>query len=816
MRYSYCQLDQEQHNLPNTRHSQLFRVASLPAVRAWRKRENATVEWRSAFALPKELSDAVREAAGLRGLEPHDILSSTFKALLLRYQGQLGQAPECSLLDLINEKVFQADAAEGALFEVGIEMSPVLVGDLVLTLDCREVLGGFWRYRTDLFDAETITRLNRNYQTLLSALLANPGGSIHDACLLTDAEWRQIVIDWNDTHKSYPCDRSIPELFEEVAREHGHRVAVVHGAELLTYSELDRRSTRLAIRLAERGVDSGCRVGLALERSVGMIVSMVAILKCGAAYVPLDLAYPAERLQFIAADTDLSVIVTTRESASRVPNGVPVLSLDDLALDAEGDHLHVPRYPAPESTAYIMYTSGSTGTPKGVEVPHRAVVRLVRNATYVEWSAREIFAQIANASFDAITFEVWGALLNGARLVIVPTEVVLSPEAFAAAIQEHGLTAMFLTVALFNLMVARCPHAFRTVRHLLVGGDAVDPRWSRHLLRTSPPLRLINGYGPTECTTFSVTHHIEEVPEDAKTVPIGRPLSNSQAYILDRRMQPVPVGVPGDLYLGGDGLAKGYWRRPEITAERFLPSPFDPSGTARLYKTGDLARYRPDGVIECLGRTDHQVKIRGFRIELGEIEAVLRQHPDIKDCAVLANHEADGAKSLVAYIAGSTLNSGQVREYLKARLPEFMAPAAYVFLDALPLSPNGKVDRQRLLGMRRAPADRNQPELPMTDAQRTIAAAWAKVLGANGIGPDDNFFDVGGDSLRLAALACELRASFRQPFTITDLFEYPTIRSFAARLADPAKSTAILSDAHERARRQRAAVAAMAKQLKRA
>jgi non-ribosomal peptide synthetase component F len=369
---------------------------------------------------------------------------------------------------------------------------------------------------------------------------------------------------------------------------------------------------------------------------------------------------------------------------------------------------------------------------------------------------------------------------------------------------------MCLTASLFNVIAARCPQAFRTVRHLLVGGDAVDPRWSRHVLKTAPLERIINGYGPTECTTFSVTHDIRNVPEGAKLVPIGRPLSNSQAYVLDWNLQPAPVGVPGELYLGGDGLAKGYWNRPELTAERFVPSPFDPSGQARLYKTGDLARYREDGVIECLGRTDRQVKIRGFRIELGEIETVFRQHPSVRDCAVVAGQDATGAKTLWAYVAtgpGAKPGWPEVRQFLRERLPEFMLPSGCMFLDEMPLSHNGKVDRRKLPPFETTPLRRSENSAaPKTEAQQTVAGIWKKVLGVSEIGLDDNFFDVGGNSLLMAEVESELGPRFAAHFTITDLFEHPTVRTLAARLTGAEGESNPVSSAHDRALRQKMAL----------
>ncbi len=800
-------------------HKIIFRASCFPGERRRLEGgdESAEALGKVGFSLPAQLASSCRELAYRQGTTESKVLAAGLKALFLRYEGRTGDAPQWTLLRLLEDAGFQASAPEPdrAAFEIGVEDGGDVRGDLVLSLRIQPEgrIAGVWRYRRDRFEADEIVQLDRHYCRLLAALIANPDQRISEPCFLSEAEWERTVHTWNDTRTDYPRNATIPDLFAQIAVQHADSVAIVDGSERVTYRELDQRSNRLASRLRNEGVQSGDRVGLALDRSISMVVSMLGVLKAGCAYVPLDSAYPVDRLSFMIADTDLAAIVTDRANKKKLASNVRIVSVEEVT---EGDPAVAPEHGCtPESTAYIMYTSGSTGTPKGVEVPHRAIVRLVRSATYVDFGPAEVFAQISNSSFDAITFEVWGALLNGARLVILPTTVVLSPEAFADAIQKHRLSAMFLTASLFNLIAAHCPSAFHTVRHLMVGGDAVDPRWARHVLETARPRKLINGYGPTECTTFSVTHDIREVAQGASNVPIGRPLSNSTAYVLDWNMQPVPAGVLGELYLGGDGLAKGYWNRPEITAERFVASPFDQTGPARLYKTGDLARYQANGVIECLGRTDHQVKIRGFRIELGEIETALRRHPGVADCVVLVEEDASGAKSLRAYVAavkGTSPSREEIRRFLGQRLPEFMLPATFAFVDELPFSPNGKVDRTKLrLMFRGLEPETPKAAIPVTGAQVLIAGAWKKVLGVNGFGVDDNFFDIGGNSLLLAAVESELRPSFATPFTITDLFDHPTIRSLADRLTDASKERSPIPEAQERARRQRMAVSGLRK-----
>ena len=763
---------------------------------------------RVAFALGPGALACLKRLAQELGVSEFQLIAAGLRALELRYQGRLGEAPSSSFRRLAADETLPEYRETSGTLDVSADYP------LTLALQIRddEKWVGSWRYQRDLFDSEAIVQLDRHYCRLLAALVKEPDVPISVPCFLSETEWNRAVHVWNETRTSYPRESSIPELFGEVVERHGDAIALIDGPERLTYHELDERSSRLAALLVESGLAPGDRVGIALERSAAMVVSMLAVVKAGCAYVPLDATYPDERVRFMVCDTNLAVILTDQVRSRVMPGDVTTICIDKLSAET-GSVPDVSARSNAGSSAYIMYTSGSTGTPKGVEVPHRAIIRLVRDATYVDFGPDEVFAQISNASFDAITFEVWGALLNGGRLVILPTDVILSPDAFANAVQQYRLSAMFVTASLFNFIAARCPAAFHTVRHLIVGGDAVDPRWARHVLKTAPPRRMINGYGPTETTTFAVTHEIREVEQDATTVPIGRPLSNSQAYVLDWNMQPVPVGVAGELYLGGDGLAKGYWNRPEITAERFVPSPFDPTG--RLYKTGDLARYLANGVIECLGRTDHQVKIRGFRIEMGEIETCLRRHPDVEDCVVIASQDASGAKNLVAYVANGTrtaMNQDEAQQYLRESLPEFMIPSAFHFLTHLPLSPNGKVDRAKLpTALRPENGSARHANEPVTREQQMIARAWYKVLGGNGFGIDDNFFDIGGNSLLMAAVECELRPQTAALFTITDLFEFPTIRSLAERLSNSVSKNSFLSEAQERVARRKAAVSGLSR-----
>jgi amino acid adenylation domain-containing protein len=614
--------------------------------------------------------------------------------------------------------------------------------------------------------------------------------------------------DWTSSWSLYPRMSTVAALFEEQAVSRAEAIAVVEGSRQISYDELNRRANRLAHQLTMAGGGPGSRIAIAIPRSIDMVTGMLAVLKSGGVYVPLDTSSPPERTDFVLADADVALILTDGSAASR-PFGA---GRKTIAVNAgESDRSSYNENPdgstGPEDAAYIMYTSGSTGKPKGVEVTHRGILRLVRNTNYVDLGPAVVMGQIANPAFDAITFEIWGALLNGGRLVIVPTETVLSPTTFASAIRCEGITTTFLTASLFSIMAATEPTAFATMQTLIVGGDAVDPNAARKVLASGPPARLVNGYGPTECTTFSVCHWIESVPEGASSIPIGRPICNSEAYILDEALQPVPAEVAGDLYLGGDGLAKGYLNRPELTKERFIAHPFDATPGARLYKTGDRARFLRDGLIEFLGRQDHQVKFHGFRIELSEIEIALRTHPGVVDAVAKVWKRSENDERLVAY--ASILDTGsvdepQLRQFLQKELPSYMAPSHIVLLERMPLNAVGKVDRDALPAPQLQNTSR-QPEAFESPLERQIAQIWKEVLQIDRVNPNDNFFDVGGTSLTLALVESRLRSCGNRAVSTTDLFRFPSVRLLAKHLNGNQESLSAASAGRLRGNQQRAA-----------
>ena len=639
-------------------------------------------------------------------------------------------------------------------------------------------------YSTDLFEAETITRMLEHLQTMLEGIAADPQQRLADLPVLRAKERQQLLVEWNRTQMDYPKDASIHQLFEAQVERTPEAVAVVFGDQQLTYGELNRRANCLAHYLRSLGVRPDVLVGICVERSLEMIVGLMGILKAGGAYVPLDPAYPSERLAFMLSDSQVPVLLTQQQLVEKLPkHQAHVVCLDsDWKAIAPHSEQNPKSEVSAEHLAYVIYTSGSTGKPKGVCVSHRAVNRLVLNTNYVKLEPCDRVAQASNCSFDAATFEIWGALLQGARLVGIAKDVALSPQNLARQIRQQQISVLFLTTALFNQLAREVPWAFDSVRHLLFGGEASDPRWVRQVLENGPPKRLLHVYGPTESTTFTTWYLVQDVPEGATTLPIGRPIANTQCFLLDRYLQPVPVGVPGELYIGGDGLARGYLNRPELTREKFIPNPFSDAPDERLYKTGDLARYLPDGNIEFLGRLDEQVKLRGFRIELGEIEAVLGQHPGVQETAVIAREEVPGSKRLVAYVVvkgAPAPTVTELHEFLKQRLPNYMMPSVFVLLEALPLTPNGKVDRRAL------PApDMARPELAdafvaaRTPVEELLAAIWGEVLGLKQVGIHDNFFELGGDSI----LSIQIVARANQAglsLSAKQLFEHQTIASLA-------------------------------------
>ncbi|HEX2269376.1 MAG TPA: amino acid adenylation domain-containing protein [Pyrinomonadaceae bacterium] len=630
-------------------------------------------------------------------------------------------------------------------------------------------------YSTNLFAESTIRQLAERYRMLLEAVVADPEQHVSGIELLTGAERTQLLFEWNDTARSFP-NKTIADLFETWVAHAPEKIALVCGDEQLTYRELNCRANQLAHHLLAYGAGAETRIGIYIERSIEMIVAVLGVLKTGATYVPLDPSYPERRLLFMLDDAGVQLVLSVTSSEENLPtHHAPVILLDsDWASIAAQSEANPERDITPEHLAYISYTSGSTGIPKGVAVPHRGVVRLI-SGNYANFGTDEVFLQFAPLAFDASTFEIWGSLLNGAQLVIMPAGIASLAE-LGRALVQYRVTTLWLTAGLFHQMVDEQLEALATLTQLLAGGDVLSPAQVKKFVDAVPSCRLINGYGPTENTTFTCCYAIEEFNG---SVPIGRPIAGTQVFILDENLQLAPPGFIGELYAGGDGLARGYQGRASLTAERFIPHPFSTVPGARLYRTGDLARYLADGNIEFIGRADEQVKVRGYRIELGEIETALARAPGVRQVTVMAR-DYDGDKRLVAYVAGDVVVD-QLQKILRANLPDYMIPSAFVVLDELPLTPNGKVDRRALPAPDEVHASEDSAyPAPRTPVEELLAGIWADVLKVERVGVNDNFFELGGHSLLVTRLVSRAQAQFGAELPLKLFFESATLAAQAA------------------------------------
>jgi amino acid adenylation domain-containing protein len=648
-----------------------------------------------------------------------------------------------------------------------------------------ELVEAVWEYATDLFDRSTVERMAGHYHALLAALLADPDRPMRELPLADAGERARLAAEWTAAAPAYPRGLCIHQLFEARVDRAPDAVALVRGGEALTYGELDRRANRLARRLVRLGVAPDRRVAICLERTPELVVALLATLKAGGACVPLDPAYPAERLALMLRDTAPAVLVTRADLGAALPDpGAPVLLLDrdGPAIAAEPDGRPAVGV-TPEHLAYVIYTSGSTGTPKGSMLPHRSIPGVLVGVDYLRLDAGETLLQHSSHSWDAAMLELWGALLGGGRCVLYPDRAP-DPDGLEEQVRRHGVTTMWLPSALFNLVVESRPEALAGVRQLVTGGEALSAPHARRALELYPDLRLVNGYGPSECVVFTTCRVVAPDFRGA-SVPIGRPVGDRRAYLLDEALNPVPAGVPGELFVGGPAVARGYLDRPGLTAERFVPDPFSGAPGARMYRSGDRVRRLGDGALEFLGRADQQLKVRGFRVEPGEVEAVLASHPEVREAVVVARGETAAERMLVAYVvpAGSTApSSAALRAWLGERLPEYMVPGAVVVLDRIPLTVHGKVDRRAL------PApEQGAPEearvAPRTAAEEQVAAIWSEVLGVGRVGVHDDFFELGGHSLRATQVVSRVRAAFGvDDLSLRDLFDAPTVSDFAARV----------------------------------
>jgi amino acid adenylation domain-containing protein len=754
---------------------------------------------------------AVPEAVAIRTDFTSDPNSGDlrFRELLARVGREVNEA--CEHQNVMWQRVVEAvepdrDPSRHAVFQAqfllqdlestsdaGFGITDVRTGRNALPVDLSllmqnqpDGLAACFTYAIDLFDASTIGRMAGHFTKLLEGVVANPAETVSRLPLLTETERHQLAAEWNNTEMQYPRDRGVHQLFEAQAARTPKATAVVFGNESLTYSELDRRSNQLARHLIELGAKPDGLVAICVERSLEMVVGLLGILKSGSAYVPLDPAYPRDRVAFMLENSEAPLIVAQASLKENLPasNARVVLIDSDWPEIAKQSEANPALTLDPTNRAYVIYTSGSTGKPKGVEIPHRAVVNfLTTMAERPGMTASDRLLAVTTLCFDIAGLEIYLPLTQGASLEIVTREVAADGNQLLKKLKTSEASVMQATPATWRMLLEAGWTGDSRLK-ILIGGEAVSQKLAGQLIERSAS--VWNVYGPTETTIWST---LSQLHRDTP-VTIGRPIGNTEIFILDKVLQPVPIGVAGELHIGGDGLARGYLKRPELTAEKFIRHPLNSDPDARLYKTGDLVRYLPNGNIEFLGRIDHQIKIRGFRIELGEIETVLRQHPAISDTVVVAREDTPGDKRVVAYFvpAGdAALTTAELRSFLKEKLPEYMLPSVFVTLKSMPLTPNGKVDRRALPAPDQAtllPA--GTFAAPKNEIEAQLVQIWENLLNVRPIGVKDNYFELGGHSLVAVRVMNRIEQVFGKNLPIATLLQAPTIEQLALILEENA------------------------------
>ena len=672
--------------------------------------------------------------------------------------------------------------------------------------DRPEGLKMYLEYDSDLFDRAAMSRMLDHLRVLLEGFVAHPESRIGDLSMLSAEESRQLIEQWNPPASEYPRDACIHELFEARAREMPDREALVHDGSSLSYGELNERANRLAHHLTDLGLGPGKLAGVWLDRSEDMVVALLAVLKAGGGYVPLDPAFPQDRIEYMLQDSGLSILVTDAGLGATLagPGSIRVVELDtEAAQIAARPGTELPASASATDIAYVIYTSGSTGKPKGVEIEHRAFVNFILSMLREPGiDADDRLLAVTTISFDIAGLELFGPLTAGGCVILADRETALDGQRLAALIETSGATMMQATPASWRLLLEGGRWKSTGLK-ILCGGEALPRELADRLLATGG--ELWNLYGPTETTVWSTVARVRPGPEHPW---IGKPIANTRVYILDAARQPVPVGVPGELYIGGEGLARGYLGRPELTAERFVPDPFAAEAGARMYRTGDLARWRADGSLHCLGRADNQVKIRGYRVEPGEIEAALARHAAVDQAVVVARPDASGEHRLIAYLVSAARTGtepAELRRFLAETLPEYMIPSAFVSLDELPKTPNGKVDRKALPDPDYGDVSTGASyAAPVGETELAVASIWQGILNLEKVGRHDNFFDLGGHSLLIVQVQNRIQGRLGMSVNLVDLFRHPTVSALASFLESGNKTADRVARARERAERQRA------------
>lgn len=779
-------------------------------------------------------SSSKAEVSSLANVLPLRVLfhdDQTVKDLLGQVKGVMADAYRHEVLpfhDILEELGLSPDSGNSPLFQVlmqfdesngsnahtatdrcadssrlpALPLAHTLQPDLYLSLvEGEQHISGELLYDPELFDGETIGRLITHWQTLLAGMIEDAGTPISQLSILTARERALVMHEFNRSVLEVPDGRLMHQLLEEQAHIRPDVIAVRDDGEQLTFSQLNRRSNRLAHYLSAVGVKPEVRVGICLERSLDMIVCLLSILKAGGTYVPVDPSYPADRLQHIVTDSDPIALLTQSWLADTLPQtGARVIALDEeadeIARQPAGNPDPQSVGIAPDHLAYMIYTSGSTGTPKAVMVSHRNVLSfLAATDKWLNLSQNGVWTQFHSYAFDFSVLEIWASLLYGNTLVLVPHEITRSASSFYRLLCQEGVTVLCQTPSAFRQVIGAQDksHLAHQLQSVLIGGEPLEvaslkPWYERN---ASDLTHLFNIYGPTETTVFITLHNIDRADIECGRVgsPIGSPIQGSRVYILDKHCQPVPIGVTGEIYIGGTGVARGYRNRSELTKERFLPDPFGGETGARMYRTGDLGRWRVDGSIEYMGRNDFQVKIRGFRIELGDIESHLLACPGVREAIVVARENPSGDRRLVAYLTleglpESSTPAVQLRAHLLSRIPEYMVPSAYVVLERMPLTPSGKLDRKALPAPDESSIAQRQYEPPRGEIELSLTRIWQELLRVPQVGRDDNFFEIGGDSLLGMNLIERVAENFAIQMPTAAIFQAPTVQLMAMLVID--------------------------------